>query len=69
MNWINVEIALPNESCRVLCGFNKNGSFDCAVGRFSWDKKRWLMPEPWTKHVEVTHWMPLPDAPKKAEGK
>ena len=57
--WISVEDRLPNDNDRVLC-FDPN-SIDSNLGavsvQFGWCCK--------CKHMNITHWMPLPEAPKK----
>lgn len=70
--WISVEDMLPTDQKEVLCyyGFDRGDGdlgmmFIGTLCYFCFDKN------PHWQHAEhnlvVTHWMPLPDAPKKGE--
>ena len=60
--WISVKDRLPEEGTKALCHL-KRGEYWKAV----WDDcgdDLWSDGEAWCSNGEVTHWMPLPPAPK-----
>lgn len=78
MDWIKVEDKLPEEDHDVLC--YHFADFHISIGYFEKDNVRyylesdgsifytddgWETEIPWAQKGRVTHWMPLPDAPKE----
>ncbi len=68
MDWISVEDRLPEVGQRVLVYGISSQQPEIHVGEFtghSW----FYFPEDasWSSLVDVTHWMPLPEAPKQRE--
>lgn len=57
MKWISVDEKTPNnyENVLVYCG---NGNRPGNINVFTWNDK-------WYKMNMITHWMPLPEPPKK----
>ena len=78
MNWIDVEESRPGNYQKVLVAYNQGSvdvTFFCENASVFDHKKSALsrkMHGKWSKHFEVaheknckiTHWMPLPEAPK-----
>jgi len=61
--WISVEDRLPEKDKDVLCYSNKNGGY-MFFGYRGWMIEEWM--EGGSLHIgNVTHWMPLPEAPKE----
>ena len=67
--WISVEERLPTKQCEVLVyyGFDRGDGdlgmmFTAVLTYFAYDKKPHFQHE--ETGLRVTHWMPLPDAPK-----
>lgn len=70
-NWIEVSESLPKSEQRVLV-FYKN---ECNMSRIEiawviegWWETSWESEANWMITREITHWQPLPDAPKNKEG-
>ena len=60
--WISVEERLPEKDKDVMCYSNKNGGH-MFFGYRGWISGEWM--EGGSLHIgDVTHWMPLPDAPE-----
>lgn len=59
--WISVKESLPEPGVEVLTYRARNGCLE--VGRITYG--RW-----WGEHYKnpITHWMPIPDAPKMVRG-
>ena len=61
-DWISVKDRLPEEGTKALCHLKRGdywqaGGDDCG-------EDLWSDGEAWCSNGEVTHWMPLPHAPK-----
>ena len=70
--WINVEERLPQQRERVLCYSPERKSKSIFVGYIGSYSGFWLEEPCYCCISEVTHWMPLPEAPhmrKEDEGK
>ena len=62
MNWISVEDELPNFYERVLLFFNKS----VAIGKRKEDGQGgFFFDVHFSRHHNVTHWMPLPLPPEE----
>lgn len=60
-HWISVEDELPKDGdCVLIC--NNRGLMTTSL----YEGKEWVISETYLA-VNVTHWMPLPQAPKKGE--
>ena len=65
--WIPVEERLPNENGKTgqsISVWATNGLMSCEM-RYNFDTKKWT--DMWGDPFDVTHWMPLPEAPRKEE--
>lgn len=64
MNWISVKDRLPDNHFLIIA-FDKNyGVHPCFYGKDGFGKFKFFYDETTILH-NVTHWMPLPDAPKE----
>ena len=64
--WISVEERFPEGSTRVLAyskKYNEVGVYYYGGADEWWDNDGWAS----AKYYEITHWMPLPEAPKGGE--
>lgn len=65
MRWIPVEERLPGVSGNYICAVkDKNGSVWTIPAEWSLEMKMWIGAFGEIKNI-VTHWMPLPEAPKE----
>jgi hypothetical protein len=65
--WISVEERLPERSTRVLAyskKYNEVNVYYYGGADEWWDNDGWAS----AKYYEITHWMPLPEAPKMKGG-
>lgn len=62
VGWISVKDKLPDDTAkgRLYLVVN-NGNVDVGIFHYG----LWLLP---TNNVNVSHWMPFPEAPKEGEG-
>lgn len=60
--WIPVTDRLPENYQKVLCIMQYDGEF--RVLRWNYIDYMWNTGIEWFKEKDVTHWMPLPEAPK-----
>ena len=66
MRWISVEDKLPPIDTRVV-GWCKDNPFShFTYEAVSWHGSGWVFPYAMRYVTNVTHWMPLPSAPKEA---
>ena len=66
MNWIKCSDRLPAKDERIGFVFNGHGIMHDVY--FDRDEKEWAREVcRWEEVVNVTHWMPMPDAPKDEE--
>ena len=63
IEWISVEDRLPKEGARVLVWLKGDGSNYTSIDTDRLSLKKWVR---WGRLV--THWMPLPEAPKMKGG-
>ena len=64
-HWIPVEEELPKENGKTgqsISVWATNGLMSCEM-RYNFDTKKWT--DMWGDPFDVTHWMPLPEAPRK----
>ena len=61
-NWINVKDELPKRNEEVLCYSDKNGGY-LFIGYLGLHSGEWCQ-FGFMHCYNVTHWMPLPEAPK-----
>lgn len=65
--WISVEERLPHVSGKYICGVkDKKGNTWTVSADWSLEMKTWFGEFGEIKNI-VTHWMPLPEAPKGGE--
>lgn len=61
--WFNANVLLPEEGVTVLC-YAPDFRHDVVMGRLSsTELKHWERPTQAAAALNVTHWMPLPEAP------
>mgnify|MGYP001355364054 FL=1 len=65
--WINVSEKLPDTCADVLIYFDRCGG-EVGIDWYNKDKGAWIK-NGFMLCYNVTHWMPLPDAPKSEEVK
>lgn len=63
--WISVKDRLP-ENRQVVLFHQKNGFIYCAQYTDFFDEEYWSIDGDCWSAKDVTHWMPLPEPPKKA---
>ena len=65
--WIPVTERLPELHTKVLCCGVKGGRFIAELGTWGYEKHLYWDKKNGRGCPEVTHWMPLPEAPKEVE--
>lgn len=62
--WVSVKDSLPESAKDVLISYNNEESI--AIGWFAFQHNKWLVEKEFDAEEvnNVTHWMPLPEAPK-----
>ena len=67
--WISVEDRLPSKSGYYLICQKSSRWCDEVIQTARWNEKKFRGAQAGCFMEHVTHWMPLPDAPKGGEGK
>ena len=61
--WISVEDRLPDKFCKVLVVWKANG--ETVIDTAFWTDQGFAVSHWCFMQVRITHWMPLPEAPKE----
>lgn len=65
MGWISVKDILPEKSGHYLVYIQGGDVYNIRLARYRAEKNKWGTAEAYSYFEGVTHWMPLPEPPKK----